>query len=172
MNILTKTQRKQLLRSREDDAQVLSEKQRERLIGADLSWRGIGERVFQVREISAFGAGAVWDIRRLKDVHKLYVSIANPEKPGYLHPGYEQVAIDSKDLEDRVNALSLVEFQCFLPSTQNIGLDGTTTTVEFRRGFAEVKICWWHGGPDEWNQFTELIRGMIAYFKRLPNVGF
>jgi hypothetical protein len=165
----SKNQRKHLLRTREHNAHVASELQRERRVGEDLSWRGIGERVLQIREISSFMRGFVWDVRRAAEELKLYVSELNPEKPGYLNPGYRQLDVDPQRLDCLLSALASTKMNSWLPASGNIGLDGTTTFVEFRSGFASVAVSWWEEGPPEWNELIQLVKQVVQEFKLLSN---
>lgn len=169
MSKRSKSQRNELIRSREHDAQVASELQRERRVGEDLAWRGIGERVCQIREVSAFDHGFVWDIRRVAAEYKLYVSELNPSRPGFLIPGYRQLGIDSQRLNGLLLALASAKLSSCLPANPNIGLDGTTTSIAFSNGFASIAVSWWEEGPPEWSELTELARQAAQEFKRLKS---
>ncbi len=169
---LSKNQRKELLRSREHEALVTAELQRERRVGEDVFWRGVGERVLQICEISSFSGGSVWDVRRVDDRLFLYVSEINSEKPGYLHPGYTCLEAEPHRLTNLLEDLATAKVASWSPVKSNIGLDGTTTSVEFRSGFATAAFSWWEEGPVEWRELAVVVQQALCEFKMLSNPSF
>jgi len=162
-----KAERKERLRALQHDAEVAAELAREREIGEDVHWRGVGERVFQIQQVPSFEGGLVWDIRVVREEFKLYESTINPEKTGFLRPGYKQLAIESSELAAVLSSLSRLKLQPCL-SAASAGCDGTTTTVLMSRGFSTAMFSWWEQGPDEWREIIQVVNECIAKFRKLP----
>lgn len=169
MSVLNKVQRKELLRSLEHEARVTAELQKERKIGEDVSWQGIGPIILQLKEMSPFSEGYIWDVREIDGVLKLYLSTSNPSKPGYLHPGYELLPIDSDCLKAMVSSVAESKCSGLLPASPNMGLNGTSRSISLRNGFAIASFSWWEEGPPEWQRVIKEAHQMIAVFREASN---
>ncbi len=164
---MDKHQRKALLRAREDAALRASEESRERQVGEDVHWRGVGFLRFQVTESPSFEQGHVWDVRTLDDGLKVYVSRMNPDRPGYLLPGYTELAFEQAPLRDLIGQLEHAQVGPPLGFQGKSGCDGTGYSLTRRVGFDSLSFSWWSDGPPEWRPLTGPALALIQYFKGL-----
>jgi hypothetical protein len=166
---MNKQERKQILRAMELQAEVKAELEKERVIGEDMHFQGIGVTVLQIAQFSPTGEGAIWDVRTIHDEYRAYVSYINPERPGYLLPGYRLLDIESDVLIGIAKRLSQISLASLVPEIENMGLGGTTTRVSLRRGFAKADFTWWESGPPEWRDLTKSVESTIVQFFAAPN---
>jgi hypothetical protein len=162
-----KHQRKALLRAREEAAQRAAEESRERRVGEDVHWRGVGLLLLQVSESPSFEPGHLWDVRELEDTFKVYVSQTNPDKPGYLLPGYTELAFEQAPFRDLIGQLERAQVGMPLSFQGKSGCDGTGYSLTRRVGFDSVSFSWWEDGPPEWRPLTGPALALIQYFKGL-----
>jgi hypothetical protein len=165
----TRQQRRQLLRERRLEAEVASEMSRERRIGEDVHWQGVGELVLQIIELPSFVQGYVWDVREVDDGLKLYVSFTNSEREGFLRPGYDRLDIESNDLRSMLGRLTRISVEQLLPANPMAGLDGTRFSLTLRGGFSSVSFSWWEEGPPEWSSLTHAVRELVPKLRQLSN---
>ncbi|RKG73432.1 hypothetical protein [Corallococcus terminator] len=163
---MNKGEIKALLRAREEAAIIAAEKARERRIGEDVMWRGVGLLALQLRELPSFESGHIWDVRTVDGALKLYVSRTNPEKPGYLLPGYSELACDAARLKAFVEQLELTQVATPLLFKGSSWLDGTSYSLVRSDGFDSVTFRWWEKGPAEWEALTSNVMGFIGYLKQ------
>ncbi len=152
---------------REFRAAVMDARSRERRVGEDVHWRGLGPIIVQVSESPSFGAASIWDIRRFNDALKLYVSTASRARPGFLEPGYRELAIGAEELEAMLAAFAAARLQHLLPAAPVLGLDGTQFGFAFRSGMSAVRLSWWQDGPAEWQDLTRAVCASVGAFKGL-----
>ncbi|NMO15754.1 hypothetical protein HPC49_03345 [Pyxidicoccus fallax] len=163
---MNKHERKALLRERQEAAEKASEMSRERRIGETPSWRGAGHLRLQLRERPSFESGSIWDIREIEDTLTLYVSRTNPDKAGYLLPGYTELVVEQKELASRVEQLEGIPVVTPLRFRGHAGFDGTSYTLTRSDGFDSVSFSWWEEGPSEWTPLTEAVARFIDYLKQ------
>jgi hypothetical protein len=167
---MNKQEKKALWRARQGADEEASAKSRERRIGEDPVWRGAGLLLFQLQEWPSFEPGSIWDIRSLEDTLTLYVSRMNPEKPGFLMPGYVKLDCGQARLKWFVKQMDDIQLGALFRFRGQVGCDGTLYELLRREGFASTSLRWWEEGPDEWKAFTGLVRGFIEELKQLKPV--
>jgi hypothetical protein len=139
---------------------------RARRIGEIAHWRGLEPPIVSMCERPSFQPGFVWDIRRFGDL-KLYRSVLDERRPGFLRPGYAEMALDAEELRSILASLVGTRVGSWLPVTNHLGLDGTTYALTVSTGFSRLEWTWWEDGPAEWRELTRLVLDLVTRFKRL-----
>src|SRR5262245_12037907 len=151
---------------REFEAQ-LAAAQGPRSIGGVVSWRGLERCLLTIQESSKVHAGFIWDVRRFNGILKLYVSTTDPASPGFLKPGYREVAIDPAELGWILASLADIPATRWHPDEAAAGPDAERIAVAYHGDGARILWWWSDQGPQEWRDLTASVRRIIQRFKQL-----
>ena len=151
---MNKSDKKKLRRELEEQNEKRVALSKERRIGEDIHFRGIGLRKVQIIIAPSFDKGECWDIRELENEIKIYKSVVNTER-NIIEPGYYEVMVDEKFYSEFSNFLSSAAIPVYTKSN-NIGYcDGTSFTLNIENGFGNrFIVSWGENIPKEWEQFT------------------
>ncbi len=155
------------------EAEMIAAQQRERRIGEDVDWRGLGPKIVSIGEYPSFARSFVWDVRRDDGELKLFVSASRTAGSGFLAPGYRQQIIVSVDLEEILTSIATVRLEHWHPDPFPGGTDGTNREVSVYRYPSFISLRWRQGQePPQWRELTDLASRLIERFKRtdlVPN---
>jgi hypothetical protein len=154
-------------REKREFAAQLAAAQQRRPIGRDVSWRGLGGTLLKIQESSKVHAGFIWDVRCFNGVLKLYVSTTDPDMPGFLKPGYREVAVEPAEIEAMLASFGDVPFAWCDPGNTAAGEDRERTEVAIQNGVTAISWSWSDDGPRQWREMVAAVRRVIQRLRQL-----
>jgi hypothetical protein len=161
MNKEEKKRIRREMEERENRRQALS---KVRIIGEDISLRGIGLIRLQIFVCPSFSNGECWDFRDIDNEMNVYKSVVLSEN-GTIQPGYMKVHY-GEEVTKLLSKLESIEVPIFTKHAPIGTCDGTFYRVRFISGVDnEVSLSWNSNPPENWSVFLIFINEILEMLR-------